>query len=141
MADIEKKLLSDLSEHWDQKKQIDAKVNALDKRSTDFIAHVESLGEQKATQEVIAEIENKEKFALTLDNQLEQEKSDLSHTVGTRKINIPSSFSNLSVASLIESKNPDSNPLANIWRAKSYTTIQSQISTLPFGLDTFFADA
>ncbi len=141
MSNIEKKWLSDWNEKIFQKASIDQRVDVFSKRSRDFLAYEESLVEKQATQEVIAELEDKEKSALTLDNQLEQEKSDVSHTIGTGKINIASPSSNISVASLIESKNPDSNPLANIWRAKSYTTIQSQISTLPFGLDKFFADA
>ncbi len=66
--------------------------------------------------------------------------TDTSHfSVNAKK----SSDSNInsSVLSTIETKNPDSSPIANAGREKSYSIVQSQISSLPFGLDRFFADA
>lgn len=141
MVDIEKKLLSDWNEVVDQEHHIDQKASAFEKKSADFITHTESLIEQKATQEVIDEFEKNEKSKLSLDTDLEQQDHDSQyHHILSKKIN-PHSSSTSSIASLINSTNLDSDPEANIWREKSYATIQAQISTLPFGLDKFFADA
>ena len=115
MADIEKNKLSDSQEVWNTS-PIDSKIHDLDKKSSDFVNHIESLADQKAAQEVIAELEDKER-------------SDVSLHI------------NSSVLSTIETKNPDSSPIANAGREKSYSLVQSQISWLPFGLDKFFADA
>lgn len=136
MADIEKNKLSDSQEVWNTS-HIDSKIHDLDKKSADFVHHIESLADQKATQEVIAELENTEKSDVSLF--IDQETSTSTDPVST--IKNKQHLSQQSLSSLIESKNPDSSPIANAGREKSYSIVQSQISSLPFGLDRFFADA
>ena len=136
MADIEKDKLSDSQEGWNTS-HIDSKIHDLDKKSTDFVRHIESLADQKAIQEAVTEIENIENSDVYLH--IDQELSPSTDSVSM--IKSKQQLSQQSISSLIESKNPDSSPLANAGREKSYSIVQSQISSLPFGLDKFFADA
>ena len=136
MADIEKNKLSDSQEVWNTS-HIDSKIHDLDKKSSDFVNHIESLADQKAAQEVIAELEDKERSDVSLD--INQQLSTANDPVA--RIKSKQQLPQQSLSSLIESKNPDSSPIANAGREKSYSLVQSQISSLPFGLDKFFADA
>lgn len=140
MVDIEKKLFSDWNEIVAQEHHIDQKVSAFEKKSADFVKQSESLIEQKATQEVIAKLENNERKDLSLDKAL-----SLNDDFATQHKNSSQSLrdkkTDQSITARIISQNPDSSPQANIWREQSYNTIQSQISSLPFGLDSFFIDA
>ena len=136
MADIEKNKLSDSQEVWNTY-HIDSKIHDLDKKSSDFVNHIESLADQKAAQEVIAELEDKERSDVSLD--INQQLSTANDPVA--RIKSRQQLRQQSLSSLIEYKNPDSSPIANAGREKSYSLVQSQISWLPFGLDKFFADA
>ena len=122
MADIEKNKLSDSQEVWNTS-HIDSKIHDLDKESRNFVNH--------------AKLEGKERSDISLD--INQQLSTANDPVAT--IKSKQQLPQQSLSSLIESKNPDSSPIANAGREKSYSLVQSQISSLPFGLDKFFADA
>ena len=132
MTDKEKNNLPDTLQQVERISDIDNQVNDFDKKSEQFVEQVESQSYQKANQDVIAEFEHKEKESVNLDE------LNTSYIWITKDNKLLHNTNTLQ--STISSLNPESSPQANKGREESYNKVQSQISSLPFGLDRFFAD-
>ena len=139
MVDIEKNILSDWDEKLDQNSDINNRLSTFEKSSTDFVQYIESLSRQQAIKEVISDVENEEKNNIVSIDTINIEPTPLQNQLSQKKDKQPTTHQLLS--SYIIAQNPDSSLEANIWREESYMKVQSQIITLPFGLDKFFADA